>query len=496
MDAVQRLLKELGPTRAATVAQRLQSDLGLSAEAARKRLSRATAPVRSFPVALLPKRERFLYLQPQRTEEHFWTRLHEAMRETNSIYGAAIDGLIARGGIVLADEFAVISGAPVAMSGQVSSSRVADTLVSAHAIKRVTYADVGECYELDRYELGGVDSSGLRARNIAEGVILDGLREWARKLGLASYNQIAIRGDAHPRQVGPFRWDLTGPSYLQSVRGSGGKPGFLLADVFADAMLDEPHIRYFIRKNGLLRSSLPNASALSILVADAFTGGALRAGHAAGIVLACPANLFGQRVGAAMQTLIATLKNAAAVAAGNPAKLAMLVEELSEIEGAAGNLRGILFELIAAYLCRMDAVSVDMGIRAKHPTTGARGDIDVFKVVSQAECVGIECKGKEPGGMLTLAEVEHWLEKIPTFRAHLASESRFREARISFEIWTTGIIAPDALEKLTAEQPKRTKTPIRWKDGQAISKMAKTAKEKTIAVALENHFLKHPLATA
>jgi hypothetical protein len=261
------------------------------------------------------------------------------LRETNSVYGAALDGLIARGGIVAADEFAVISGAPLALKGQISTSRVADTLISAGAIERADFANLGDCYCIARAELGSAHASEFRPRMTAEAVILDAVREWARKLGLAGYNSIAIRGDGHNRQVGQFKWDLSSPSYLLPLRRAKAKNGFLVADVFADGILDAHSIQFFIRKVQILRASSNSGDTLPILVAQGFTGKALTAGHAAGVVLATPANLFGRKVGLAVQSLVETLKNAAAIAAGNPERLTRLLDDLSEIEGAAGNLR-------------------------------------------------------------------------------------------------------------------------------------------------------------
>jgi hypothetical protein len=491
---IDKILEKDGPARSSRVVQALQEQFNLEPAAARKRVSRVAPPVRRFPIPLLPKRESFLYHEDQRKTERFWTNLVRDLRESNSVYGAALDGLIARGGIVSVDEFDVISGAPLALKGQISSSRVANTLVSAGAIERLTLADLGDCYRCARPEIGNADSAGFRPRLTAEGVILDGVREWARKLGLGSYSSISIRGDAKPRQVGQFKWDLSGPSYLLPLRRGQAKNGFLVADVFADGILDTPAIQFFIRKVQMLRASSNSGDTLPLLLAEGFTGKALTAGHAAGVVLATPTNLFGQKVGAAIQSLVQTLKNAAAIAAANPERLAKLVDELSEIEGAAGNLRGVLFELIAAYLARLDAVSVDVGVTARDLDTGKMADIDVLKVRSKAEVVGIECKGKQPGGEVNLEEVEDWLRRIPTFRTHLTGEQRFREAAISFEIWTTGTFTADALTHLESEKKKRTKTPISWKDGVQVAEIAKTAKEKTIKEALYEHFLKHPLA--
>jgi hypothetical protein len=493
MGDIEKILEKLGPARSSQIAKALHEEFGIAHAAARKRLSRLKPPLRRFPVSLLPKKEAFLYHEQQRKTERFWTNLVAALRETNSAFGAALDGLMARGGVVGADEFAVISGAPLALKGQVSSSRVASSLESAGAIKLATMVDVGECYSCDRVEIGNADYKGFRPRLLAEGVILDGMREWARKLGLAGYNSIAIRGDNHPRRVGQFKWDLTGPSYLLPLRRGKSPNGFLVADVFANGQMDEHAIAYFIRKAQMLRASSNSGDTLPLLVASGFTSPALKAGHAAGVILATPANLFGHNVGAAIQSLIETLNNAAAVAVSDPARLAKLVDELSEIEGAAGNLRGVLFELITAFLARLDAVSVDVGITALDDG-GKSADIDVLKVRNKAECVGIECKGKRPGGVVNVEEVEDWLRRIPTFRAHLAKEQRFREAKISFELWTTGTFHPDALSLLEAEKPKRTRTPIDWKDGPAVAEIAKGAKEKAIREALNEHFLKHPLA--
>ncbi len=238
MDQLGHLLRKHGPSRSARLAEALQEEFGITPVAARKRVSRALPPIRRFPVPLLPKRESFLYHQDQRSTEAFWTNFVRDLRDTKSIYGIALDGLATRGGLIPVDEFAVISGAPLALQRQVSSRAVAEKLVSAGAIRRDTIADLGECLVIDKDGIAFPDTTGIRARLTAEGVILDGMREWARKLGLASFNAIAIRGEDHPRQIGQFRWDLTGPSYLLPLRRGDAKHGFLAADVFAEGILE------------------------------------------------------------------------------------------------------------------------------------------------------------------------------------------------------------------------------------------------------------------
>lgn len=494
-QSVSQILADNGPSRSARVVEALVAE-GLSAEAARQRVSRASKPVRRFPVQLLPKREAFLYLEKDRNTERFWANLIRDLRESGSVFAAAIDGIIARGGFIRAGQFAIVSGAPaLPQKGQVTAVLVAKRLIAASIVKEVRDSEGELCYSLAP-SLAYGDEPGLRARDLAERVVLDGMREWARKIGLGSYNAIRIRGDAELRAIGPFEFDLAGPSYLLPLQGGPARPGFVVADAFADKILSADEIQFFIRKARMLKAILPAVGVLSVLVAEGFSGEALTAGHAAGILMATPRDLFGKRVGAALASLVEVLKNAGAYASSSrPERLQFLLDNLFDIEGRSRNLRGVLFELVAAYLTRRDAMSIDMNVRAKDPATGKIAEIDIQKVTHQAsEVTAIECKGKEAGGVLSLAEVETWLEKIAIMRAHYRAHAYFREARQCFEIWTSGTIAPDALALLIEEQARRTKAPIAWKDGQAVLELARAGKEKGIADALNQHFLEHPFA--
>jgi len=260
-------------------------------------------------------------------------------------------------------------------------------------------------------------------------------------------------------------------------------------------VLSVHEIQFFIRKARMLKATLKDIGVLAIIVAEGFTGEALTAGHAAGILLATPKDLFGRRVGDAIASLCEVLKDAAKYASSSPERLTMLLDNLFDIEGRSKNLRGILFELVVGYLARRSAVSIDMGVRATDSKTGKTADIDVHAVTQQNSAVtAIECKGKEPGGSLTLAEVETWLGKIPTFRAHYANHNSLREAEHRFELWTSGTIEPEALAKLEEEKARRVKAPIDWKDGEAVLALARAGKEKSIADALNQHFFVHPYA--
>jgi hypothetical protein len=399
------------------------------------------------------------------------------------------------GGVVSIEQFGAMSSGTVApKKGQVSSKSILDTLKAAQIVSDEEYEGYGKCVYICQSYLESPDWKGLKGRQRIELLMLDALREWAKKLGLASYNLVAIRGESALRPVGPYGFDLTGPSYLLPLRKAQLQPGFFVADVVAEGILNEHQVRYFLRKVQSLKIAL-TAGVFPILLAEGFTGEALTAGHKAGAVFATYKDLFGSRVGNALHILLTVLKNAAAHAAADPEKIAVLLDSLTDIEGSAGNLRGILFELISASLIRMNAASIDIGITATNPSTGKRADIDVLAVYEQAgRCLCIECKGKSPGGEVTLEEVEDWIARIPVFLAHLKNHHSLREAHVTLELWTSGTFHPDALVKLREQKEHRTKNPINWKDGQEVLAIARKHKLKSIAHTLQVHYLKHPLS--
>lgn len=467
---------------------------GVPEPTARKQISRVRPPIFRFPASLLPKKESFLYHEEDRPTERFWSHFMRDMRETNSIYGAAVDALIARGGAIPIEQFGTVSAGTVTpRKGQVSAKSILQTLKFAQILSDGHHPDYGECIRLTEQSIADPDVKGIRRRNQAELILLDAIREWARKLGLASYDKIVIRGEQGLKPVGPYAFDLVGPSYIMPLLRDKKQPGFLVADVIAEGRLDEYQIRSFIRKTQGLKATL-SSGVFPILLAEGFTGPAFTAGRKAGVVLATYETLFGTQVAASIQVLLKVLSNAATHASADPDKLAKLVNDLSSIEGSAGNLRGILFELIAACLIRRSAASIDIGVAA-YDNNGGKADIDVLKIGEQGvDCVCIECKGKGPGGVVSQSEVEKWLGQIPIFQAHLKRHYPLREAKVSFEIWTSGTFDDDALAKLKLERERRTKNPISWMDGFEVLALARKYKMKTIAGALETHYLKHPLA--
>jgi hypothetical protein len=108
---VEELLQDIGPGVSSRITAALVKR-GVSPDAARQQASRARGNVRRLSGLTLPKREKFLYLESQFGKHPYFEALSRDLDATNSVYGAALHGLIARGGIVPKPCFDVIAGAP------------------------------------------------------------------------------------------------------------------------------------------------------------------------------------------------------------------------------------------------------------------------------------------------------------------------------------------------------------------------------------------------
>jgi hypothetical protein len=232
-----------------------------------------------------------------------------------------------------------------------------------------------------------------------------------------------------------------------------------------------------------------------LLISDNFTPEALNLCRAKGIVATRPATLFGDDVARALGDLLQTLSNAAAVAASNPERLENIFNRLMSIEGAAGNLRGALFELIVGHLVKeIVGGSIDIGLNVVDPKTGGAAEIDV-RLVKQREIAIYECKGYQPASEVGGDEIEDWLTRqVPRIRGYHKNEQRFRDCELTFEFWTCGSFSADALRLLTEAATKTKKYTITWKDGKAVRKFGQRLVAPGIRKILDEHYFDHPVA--
>jgi hypothetical protein len=235
-----------------------------------------------------------------------------------------------------------------------------------------------------------------------------------------------------------------------------------------------------------------------MLVAEWFEIDALKLAKREGILAATPGNLFGADVAKALRALLDTLTNAAAVAVKDPQVIDQLFTKLSSIEGAAGNLRGPLFEMIVGHCVReKEGNTIDIGKNVEDPETGDKTDIDVLRVKEKQEVCSYECKGHGPNVRVGYDEIEKWLTRtIPTIRAYMQHQERFRNVKQIYEFWTTGVFDPNAIALLREKQARTKKYIIGWRDKTAVREYVQGIRAKYLTKVLDEHYFNHPLARA
>jgi hypothetical protein len=370
-------------------------------------------------------------------------------------------------------------------------------------LEQVDIGGIGPCVRIaaNGY-LGSAPMLQLKARLITEKILLLAVKEWARQLGVASYDKVLLRDDAGgPPKVGTLLWDVTGPSYLRPMirRDADGKPkpGFLVCDVIiGDHEISERAVRAFVRKCQLLASFKRMGPLLPVLISDRYSREGFNLGRSQGIMMATPGTLFGREVAAGLAALLQILTKAAAIAVQRPEAIGELFDKLGAIEGAAANLRGALFEMLVGHcVMKMEDGSIDIGKTVVDLDTAKSAEIDVFRVKEYREVWSYECKAHEPGEIIARDAVEHWItDRVPVIHRALRREQRFQQCAFHYEYWACGSFAPDALALLNEAADRTKKYAIGWKDGDAVRAYVAKIKPKAVANMFDQHFFQHPIA--
>lgn len=504
MDVLESVLADIGPCVSTQLVEQLIARLGISAAAARQRVSRSTA-IKRLAYLPFPRNARFVYRQATYGSPEFWESLAAALLEHTSSYGGAFAALLARAGTMPLRHFSIACGAPIAQKRHLSPETILAKLEQAKLVQTVDIPGIGVCVQLaQRSAPDSFEIARFRARLRTEEVLLLAIKSWARSLGLVSYNRVALRDeipDGQPR-VGTFHWDLAGPSYLAPMRefaGSQVKPGFLACDVLLGTAVTATHIKPFLNKCRTLRSLKAVGKCLQLFVAERYEPEAFQLLKSEGVIAATTESLFGSEVAAALVKL-ADLLSDVFPRAGNVEVINQVFSSLSKIEGAATNLRGDLFEFIAAEIIRRTENPTELRMNEMlYDGKGGKAEVDVLASKVSKEVRFVECRGYKPGGTVPDSYVERWLEdRIPLIREAAKSHPFWRGYRMKFEFWTTGNVS-EAMQHRIAEV-QRTVSPGKYKvelvDKERVQALCDLAGGGVLQNTLNEHFFEHPLATA
>lgn len=494
-DLIEIVLKQLGPSLSSEVAAEVARRANISPAAARQRLSRVTGKVRKLAGITFPRNARFLYLEQDFGSSSYWSRLADALIATNSALGYAIAGLKQCDGMVPARNFPIICGAPLRQLKHLAPETILLHLTEAGLVKTVGMPGVGECIALtqeDSYYFA--DAAEMRARLITEDILLSAVRDWLRKLGIASYNLVKMRDAETLPQVGTFVWDLSAPSYLgHMVRYSGGesKPGFVVCDVNLTKSMTIAGVMPFVRKCLTLRALRKVGPCMQILVANRFDKEAFVLLRRHGIIAATPANLFGSEIADALNELTSVLANAAS-SLFDTERFEELFSTLGKIHGATNQLRGTLFEYLAAKMAERNGLGAIWMNRIFTAPDKRKAEVDIFALRHNHSITAVECKGYSPRATIPDDLFKRWLQyNVPVAYKAMRDHPDYKNLPIGFEFWSTAPVSEASLalyEKAKSELNESRYT-ITLRGPRDVIRLCRQTYDQSLIDAFEKHFM-------
>ena len=502
IDNIEQFLIANGPCLSSKLAEHLVSKGKILPVAARKRISRAVKAgnVNRLLYVTFPHKARFIYLQNQFASEEFWKNLNESLLETNSAYGRAISAIRQRGDFIPMEHFTIACGSPLELKRHLSPDNIFKGLEHAGLLQKTSIHGFGECISLihldEYYELLATD---LRARLITEDILLLTIKEWAKNLGIVSYDKVKIRKRGNsPPAVGKFAWDMTAPCYLNWMlkfdRDGNAKPGFFACDIYLGKTVSLAGIKPFIYKCDTVRSLRNVGKCMQIFVANDYSHDAFMLLKKKGIIPARPSSLFGYDVAEGL-TVLHRVLHKAAQAAIDPNAFELLFSKLGQIEGASYQLRGTLFEYLVADIVRKTTVTSDIKMNQLIKLDdGREAEADVIATNAYKSVTFIECKGYNPDAEIPDKHMTKWLRNsIPIIFKKANNLSEWRNLEINFEFWSTGLLSKDALTMFDSYNNKinPNRYNIKLYQGSDILSICGTTNDKGLINAFNKHFMKN-----
>ncbi len=222
-----------------------------------------------------------------------------------------------------------------------------------------------------------------------------------------------------------------------------------------------------------------------MFIAESFDEDALNLLRKRGVFVLTPSVLFGKEAGAAIAQLIYTVANAAAAIANDPDAVFNILSRLGKVEGAALNLRGIVLELIVARLYHQKGYQIEIRKQVR-TNDGKLAEIDV-KAQNNREVVFIECKGKGPGNLVGVSDVNDWADEALPRIKEWASYFSTLPTQKRFQFYSATNYTEEAkvaMAKLT--QSKRQ--PIEFLTGNDILAMLKAENDSALVNIFKEQF--------
>lgn len=502
MDMIIEILSKNGPSLSSDIVQELVEKHRLSSVAARKQVSRARGDVHKLEGLPLPRNVKFVYLKKDYRSPFYWKALYKAFKETNSAYWHAIAAVKERNGIMPFKHFLIACGSPLRQQKHIPPEKILQRLEIHDILKTVEISGIGKCIALaEKVQDVPILEPELRARLVAEKILISAVTQWAKNLGLVSFNLIKNRDEEELPTVSTTVWDVAGPSYISALINvsktdkSKIKQGFLACDILLNKSVSEDGIKPFIRKCNTLRGLSNVGRCIQMFIANDYHQVAFQQAKNEGILPATVETLFGKDVAQGLVSLLRTLEGVAQSVSIDPERFNTLFDQLGKIEGAVGNLRGVLFEYFSANVVekafRTDSIKLNQICKT---SDGKSAESDIIAVLNDGKVFFVECKGHQPNGTVSDEEIQKWLNtRIPTLRAYALRHPDWKDKRLSFAIWTTGKFSDHSLALLALAESKTIKYEISHLDAEGLLPVIKSCNDMGLLKTYFKCFLDYPL---
>ena len=484
MTNLQNILRQHGPLLSGDILRIMEeAEPDANPAALRKRLNRlASGMHRVF--GFFTDNQAFYYLEEQKYTEVFFESLREAINKAAKRIDAILSALEFQKGYLDKDHVAAYSFSPIEkLKGHKLIGAYLEQLEQFTIIRQ----EDGRYLLSDKFSMTtGANFNLYKAEETARSLVLRQFMNWARTIGLISYNTGTFYSN-----FGKFQWCFTSPAYvngLREYRDNQVMPFFVLADVLIGGQLQERHVRFFIEKVKILNAQKGMSRFMPFLIVDAVESAAFALLKENGIIVAFVDQLFGREYAELLRALVNTITNAGAILKNNPDDYLQLLSKIDRlVDGKTNNLRGDLFELSVGYYHGRSG-NIDLGRRIN--PNGERKEIDVFANYP-GEIYAAECKGYK--AKLSLAAVDEWLAKVAVIRKWLDTVEPYREKPFTAELWSTGGFADDALDKLKKVSKSVKKYRVAYYDARQIIQKFKDIGAGRIVESLNQYFFSEPL---
>jgi len=444
--------------------------LRLTDTAARKRIERLPENIHKIK-GICRDHQSILHYENKWGKEEYFEALVNVLQDNARQHYLIINALKFNGGIMLKEKLASFSASPISNTkGHKSFESILADLKGLRIIEEID-AQYQLCIYLER--------NGKRAKaiNTVQTITISHFHEWARNIGLISY-EAAKFNSAFSR----YQFSMVAPSYVKSLVSKKGEkliPAFVLADILLNRNITEVDVEFFIKKLGNISMQNQSAKFIPFLIISSHSSEVYKALKSNGIIIGNIDELFGKKYSETIFGIINLLENAGAILKTNPEQYLKLIDNIEKLAiGKTNNLKGDLFEMTVGLFHGQQCKSLD--ISKKILQDFKQIEIDVFAEY-QDRVVFAECKGYNHP--IDDDYVQTWLsEKIPVVRKWTLDQNFLKGKRIEFEIWCTGGFSEESANILFTAKQNTKKYSIEYFD---LEKMLKVAKKKNI-----NHFEK------